>query len=317
MTTEQRPLKELLLEEQLKPATLHVSRPSVYGVDYEINPWMIDKIGTVDLSLAKKQWLNLVYHLEHAGAYVHQADPSVIPFHLDNAPDAVFIANAGSFLPKSDGSGDYIFLPSRFAKQERVIEQNFFEDHFSWHRHEIIRELHPGKVLPSFEGDGDLLRAGDYLVVGYGHRTSEEFVKQLCAYYTEDDAQQIIPVRLVDPRFYHLDTCFFWHGQGDASVGWFYPEAFDRASRLRLEDMFNDLGTAWTFLDESEAIDFSANAVGIQECVIAHKLSGRLQRFLDDENFIPLETDLSEYLKAGGSAKCLTIVERRSDWEYK
>ena len=55
-----------------------------------------------------------------------------------------------------------------------------------------------------FEGEGDALFAGDALFCGYKFRTD------VSAHRSVADILNclVISVELVDPRFYHIDTCF-------------------------------------------------------------------------------------------------------------
>lgn len=300
-------LKEQLLLEQNDTPTLYVSRPRYFNVNYVINPWMTDHVRKVDNDLAREQWMGLVKALTTAGAIVKQADLQ----RSAGQPDTTFIANAGSYLPKNDGSGEYFFLISKFHFDERQGEEGLFEDYFTWEGENVYWQLPHLEQTPfqkdySFEGDGDLLRAGDYILVGHGHRTTSNFVIHLWDYYGQGQ-EQIVPVHLVDPRFYHLDTCFFYHSVGDTTVAWFYPGAFSKTSRILIEDILNDVSADVYMLSEEEALQFAANAIGVGKTIIAHKFSDSLKEFITDANLNFIETPLGEFHKGGGSAKCLTL----------
>jgi len=60
-------------------------------------------------------------------------------------------------------------------------------------------------------------------------------------------------------------------------------------------------------VDEQEARCFACNAVVVGKTVITNSGCPGLHRQLETRSFQPLETPLGEFVKAGGSAKCLTL----------
>jgi lysine-ketoglutarate reductase/saccharopine dehydrogenase-like protein (TIGR00300 family) len=60
-------------------------------------------------------------------------------------------------------------------------------------------------------------------------------------------------------------------------------------------------------IDERDAINFACNAVNVDHVVLMNKASDGLKQRLADVGFQVLETPLTEFLKAGGAAKCLTL----------
>ncbi|MEZ6073731.1 MAG: hypothetical protein R3C10_26500 [Pirellulales bacterium] len=63
-------------------------RPSYFGIEYEINPWMNVHSGA-DAVLAVQQWEGLRRLLVDAGAAIEEITP------IAGLPDLVFTANAG------------------------------------------------------------------------------------------------------------------------------------------------------------------------------------------------------------------------------
>ncbi len=105
-----------------------------------------------------------------------------------------------------------------------------------------------------FEGEGDALFAGDTLFCGYkfrtdvsAHRSVAEILKCL-----------VISVELVDPRFYHIDTCFCPLSDGGAV--WF-PPAFDEYGQRTIRNHVPNL----IDVVEEEAAHFSCNAVVLDQ----------------------------------------------------
>ena len=73
--------------------------------------------------------------------------------------------------------------------------------------------------------------------------------------------RQVLPLELVNPYFYHLDTCFCPLAPGEAL---YYPEAFDAYGRKVLEAHIPKLLAA----SEAEAHRFGCNAVVVGKTVV-------------------------------------------------
>ena len=56
----------------------------------------------------------------------------------------------------------------------------------------------------NFEGAGDALFCGETLFAGYRFRSDVRSHQWI----GDRIGQEVLPLELVDPRFYHLDTCF-------------------------------------------------------------------------------------------------------------
>jgi N-dimethylarginine dimethylaminohydrolase len=111
---------------------------------------------------------------------------------------------------------------------------------------------------------------------------------------------RVIPVELVDPRYYHLDTCFCPLAP-DTAI--WYPRAFDDYGRRAIEEHVPHL----LAVEQSEAERFACNAVVIGRTVITNTGCKRLHATLAAAGYAPIATPLDEFVKAGGSAKCLTL----------
>jgi N-dimethylarginine dimethylaminohydrolase len=204
-------------------------------------------------------------------------------------PDMAFTANAGLLHAGR-------FVPTRFRHVQRRGEEAHFIEWFRIRGLEILQL--PEQV--HFEGAGDALfdEAIDLLWMGHGHRSELAAVAGLSRLLDIDTA----PLRLVDPRFYHLDTCFCPLPRG---VLLWYPAAFDEDSRALVESRIQP--SLRIAVDEADALAFACNAVSLGSAIVLHRASGKLKRQLDDVGFTAIETPLNEFHKAGGSAKCLTL----------
>ncbi|MFM7448905.1 MAG: TIGR00300 family protein [Leptolyngbyaceae cyanobacterium] len=258
--------------------------PDHYDVDYVINPWMEGNIHKSSRERAVQQWEGL-YHIikDHSHAVVDLVKPEV------GWPDMVFTANAGLVLDKT-------VVLSRFYHKERQGEEPYFKQWFESQGYAVY-EL--PKELP-FEGAGDALldREGRWLWAGYGFR-SELDSHPLIAKWLDIE---VLSLRLMDERFYHLDTCFCPLTDGYLL---YYPGAFDAYSNRLIELRVPE--DRRVPIDEDDAVNFACNAVNIHKTVILNQVSDALRKQLEDKGFEVIETPLTEFLKAGGAAKCLTL----------
>ncbi|MFZ4640568.1 MAG: TIGR00300 family protein [Nodosilinea sp.] len=256
--------------------------PHYYEVDYVINPWMEGNIHRSSLERAQEQWQGL-YETIASRAEVDLVKPQ------PGWPDMVFTANAGLIL------GNQVVL-SRFLHPERQGEEPFFKEWFESQGHTV-------HTLPAdlpFEGAGDALldREGRWLWAGYGFRTeldSHALVAQWLGI-------EVLSLHLMDERFYHLDTCFCPLTDGYLL---YYPPAFDAYSNRLIE--LRVPAEKRIAIDEPDAITFACNAVNVNHTVIMNQASDGLKDRLATAGFEVVETPLTEFLKAGGAAKCLTL----------
>jgi len=262
--------------------TILMCAPGHFSVDYVINPWMRGQTGCVDQALATRQWHRLRDIL--AGlirlTFV-EPKPSV--------PDMVFTANAGLVR-----SGRVIV--SRFRTRERQAEEPHLRAWFAGNGFEIVDW--PRSV--AFEGAGDALfdRERPLLWIGYGFRTD----RAAAGLVEEALGCRTVALELVDPRFYHLDTCFC-----PLEGGWllYYPAAFSPAALQRIRALVPR--AKHIEVGHEDAAHFACNAVNVGSHVIMNQASEALQEQLRHAGFVPVLTPLSEFMKSGGAAKCLTL----------
>ena len=148
----------------------------------------------------------------------------------------------------------------------------------------------------SFEGAGDALFCGDTLYAGYRQRSDANGHQQI----GEMLAVRVLPLELVDPYYYHLDTCFCPLAHDEAI---YLPTAFDDYGQRVLAESIPKLHA----VEENEAKSFACNAVVIDKTVVTNTGCPKLHALLRSLGYEPVATPLSEFVKAGGSAKCLTL----------
>ena len=253
--------------------------PAYFDVSYAINPWM-DTTVAVDRERAQRQWDALAQTLREAGAQIETLDPQ------PGLPDLVFTANVGLV----DGA---TFIPARMRHPERRGESAHAERWFRDHGF-AIRGFSEDVVQ---EGAGDALPFGDTLVAGHRARSSAAAYVELARLV--DGA--ILPVELADPRFYHLDIVFC---PLDSRTAMYAPDALDRDGARLVAELVPDA----IALTAGEAAAFCANAVVVGRTVVMAACTERLRRELRARGFEPVVVDVSEFLKAGGGPRCLTLA---------
>jgi len=266
-----------------KTIELLMCAPDHFGIRYVINPWMEGNINRAVPETAIEQWQNLARVLgEHA--QVHLVRPQA------GLPDMVFTANAGLVL------GRRVVL-SRFLHRERQGEEAHFKRWFAEHGF-TVDEL-PAD-LP-FEGAGDaLLQRGKepWLWAGYGFRSELDSHPLLAERLRLD----VVSLRLMDKRFYHLDTCLCPLEDGYLL---YYPHAFDARSNQQIEERVP--AERRIAVQEPDAVNFACNAVNLGRVLVMNQASLELKERLQSAGFQPIESPMSEFMKAGGGAKCLTL----------
>ncbi|MGA1474199.1 MAG: TIGR00300 family protein, partial [Prochlorothrix sp.] len=244
--------------------------------------WMEGNVHKSSHDRAKEQW-----HQLHAVIKDH-AEVELVP-PQKGWPDMVFTANAGLIL------GDNVVL-SRFYHPERQGEEPHFK---AWFESQGFTVHELPKDLP-FEGAGDALldREGRWLWAGYGFRSELDSH----AYLAEWLDIEVLSLHLVDQRFYHLDTCFCPLAGGYLL---YYPPAFDAYSNRLIE--MRVPAEKRIVVGDADADNFACNAVNVDQVVIMNRISTDLKGRLAAVGFQVVETPLTEFLKAGGAAKCLTL----------
>ncbi len=262
--------------------------PEKFSVSYVINPWMESQVGQVDELKARNQWHQLYKQIRS------KASISLMDDWSDSLPDLVFTANA-AFVYKG------VAFLSSFAKNERKPESELYAKALREEGYQIDSYFVDNNI--DFEGAGDALLSADKktLYLGYGHRSDKkcfDYIDQ----NTDTDITQIIPLELVNPSFYHLDTCLCPLSKGFV-MG--YLGAFDKISQ---DVLLSSLDDKFISVSAEDAATFACNAVEYAPgSIVLNKSTPQLVSTLKDNGFDVTQIDLSEYMKSGGAAKCLTL----------
>jgi len=255
-------------------------RPEHFAVTYAINPWM-DPAAGASAERAVAQWESLREAYAALGHRVSLIDP------IEGLPDMVFAANGALVV------GGRVY-GARFTHAERAAEGPAYAD---WLRGNGFADV----LEPAFtnEGEGDFLTLDHVILAGTGFRT------EISAHQEAQEflGRPVVTLRLVDPRFYHLDTALFPLGGDNVA---YYPGAFSPGSRAVLERLFPHAVIA----DEADAAVLGLNAVCDGRNVVINAEAAGLIKLLDEHGYEPVPVDLSELRKAGGGPKCCTLELR-------
>lgn len=253
--------------------------PDEFGVEYSINPWM-DVDRRVDPQRARDQWQTLHDTLVGAGAQIE-----VLPGR-PGVPDLVFTANAALV-------DDERVVLATFRHDQRQPERTTTGDWFATHGY-TVDEL-PTRLVQ--EGAGDALPFRDRLIAGYGFRSTRRAYEHLVGTY--DLAIQ--PVRLVDPRLYHLDIVFCPLDDERALI---VPSGLARRDARALLASIPDP----IVIEHADALRFTANSVVVGRTVVMPHVPPAVGRALETRGFAVIESEMSEFEKAGGACRCLTLA---------
>ncbi|MEB3245922.1 MAG: arginine deiminase-related protein [Vampirovibrionales bacterium] len=267
-------------------ATILMCPPDYFEVTYAINPWMTPESGC-DARLAMQQWQTLKQTIESTGASVEILPPQ------PQLPDLVFTANAAFVYNNTAIVASYKH-PER-QPEEAHAEHWFKTNGFDTHR------VQQGVY---FEGAGDALiwrhpQTQEKLVFA-GYRSRTDIASH--AMITELTGLPVLALELANPKFYHIDVTLCPTQTGHLI---YWPGAFDDYGRQVIESHVPEQYRI--VVDDDEAARFACNTVSINEHVIFNQGSVKLAEKAKAAGLTPHMVDLSEFLKAGGSSKCLTL----------
>jgi N-dimethylarginine dimethylaminohydrolase len=282
----------------LQPRFL-MCRPTHFAVTYAINPWMDpEHWARNDHALGAASWTEwalLRDTLCDLGAVVELVTPA------PGLPDLVFTANAAVVL-------DGIALLARFCDAERQGEEPQFAAAFrSLQRQGIVRELRTMPAGLVLEGAGDCVwdRARGLFWMGFGRRSHAEARDIVETTF----GVEAVPLELVDPRFYHLDTALSALPNGELV---YFPGALSRDARQAIAARVDPADRIE--LTAADACRLSANAVVLDGTVITPACSPRLRKELERRGYCVREIPLGAFLRSGGAAFCLTLrLDQRSE----
>jgi N-dimethylarginine dimethylaminohydrolase len=261
--------------------------PTYFDVVDQKNPYMSGE-SPVDHAKARTQWQALCSALEQSGCEVETIDPA------PDLEDMVFAANQ-VFAGYKEGVGKFI-VPSRMVYASRQREVPFYVE---WYRKRGYRIVDLDLGDERLEGHGDLLWHPDWsrVYAGYGFRTTRGAVDKFAVAMSKMEIP-VVPLQLVDPYCYHLDTCLCPLNNEAALI---YPGAYSPESLAALRKLWKRIHE----LSADEAHRFMGNGIVANGRYITPYLTPHLESILEREELTPVIVETSEFEKAGGSLFCM------------
>lgn len=255
--------------------------PDYFDIEYSINPWMDTAKKAADSKT--EQWQQLKETFEGLGVDVALMEPQ------KGLPDLVYI-DAGVLMDKT-------FIPSNFMYPERQPEREHFRAWFAEHGYEIVD-------LPdtfTFEGHGDTLWAGKRLYIGYGFRSTTEAAGEIERVLQERQSDvSVVPLQLMDERFYHLDTTFCPLNERQAML---YRGGLSNQALAVIEEQFEEI----VEVSEADAMKFACNAVVLGKDIVIPAETDETCRKLNALGYTTHQVPMTEFMKGGGACKCLSM----------
>jgi N-dimethylarginine dimethylaminohydrolase len=184
--------------------------------------------------------------------------------------------------------------------ESRRKEVPFYTGFFKQNGYKVLETI-PNKV---YEGMGDLIPVpGKRLIFGgYGYRTDSATFDVI----SKSLQAPIIPIKLINPNFYHLDTCFIPVTDDIALV---VEEAFDEKSLQFIKTVFSTvipipLGEATNFALNAHVIHSAQN----KRYAILQNGNKETATILSDLCEQVFEVETAEFMKSGGSVFCMKMM---------
>jgi N-dimethylarginine dimethylaminohydrolase len=265
--------------------------PEWYGADYVLNPWMstgrAGKVHAFSRDLAFAQWKGM-HNVLRGIADVRLLHPE------PGCPDMVFLGH-GALVHHGVAAVSSFEPPQRRAESVYLRRWLISQGFLLW---ETPRET-------PFEGEGDVVfnDSGTALWAAHGVRTCHAAHRHVADAWHSP----VTSLHLIDPRFYHLDTCFtpLSSPSGDAGYLLYYPGAFDSPSLAAIARAYpSDRRIAVT---EADATRMACCALNIGRTIFTGEISAELALRLFDAGFDVVQLELGEFIKGGGGAKSLAL----------
>lgn len=278
------------LEPMPVPGKVLLVKPTYFSVQYVINPHMEGNIGEVDSLAAMNEWEHL------KAAYEEHGLESRVVLGVRGLPDMVFCANQS--LPNITKEGKKQVIMSSMHADERKDEVQYIQQFYEEEGYEVHTiDQH----IKDFEGMGDAIWHFKKRLIwgGYGYRSTPDVYN----YISEIFKTPVIALELINPKFYHLDTCLCILNENTALI---YPPAFTEGGLELIRGMFKNVLEASKY--EAENF-FACNATCVDgKNVFIQQGCVDVNQQLKEAGFNVHEFSTYEFLKSGGSIFCMKML---------
>jgi N-dimethylarginine dimethylaminohydrolase len=270
------------------PSKVLMVSPEAFDVVEVLNAHMEGQVGRVDREVATAEWQSL-----HDLLAREMPDGVAVIPPRPGLADMVFAQN--QVVLGRDPEGNRVCVASHFRHESRQPEVEPACEFFASQGYRVVDPVPQGLCL---EGGGDATwHPGRQLLWGgYGPRTDAAAYPHVA----EALGVPVLRLELVDPRFYHLDTCF---RPLDESTVLIYPEAFTPEGQALIAAVFPSVVP----VQEADAAEcFALNGLPLPgRKYVLHKGAAHTCIFLRALGYSVSELNLGEFLRSGGSAYCL------------
>ena len=252
--------------------------PTYYEIKYVINNWM-DKNFKVDKGIAIAQWESVCEAYEKLGAEVSIVEA------VDGIPELTFAGDSILLFKNKAISSNFRFE----ERQPEIAPMAFWFSERGYSIHNIPEDVH-------LEGNAETILWNDKLFGGWGIRSDKEAYTSVA----EILDVEVVPLNLKEP-YYHLDTGFCPINENTIA---YVPDAFETKSR----EVVSRLAKNMIAIDANEAQLMACNSKTVGDTVVVS--TKQAPKFVAEVTRLGLnvvELELSEFLKAGAGAKCLTL----------
>lgn len=299
--------------------TIVVGDPTYFRVKSGSNPhtrnlWGFKK--RVDPLKARRQWDKFVDQLRDLGVKVLIVPP------VKSWPGLVYTANAGVVIDRDEEKSfsDKIFLMSELTPG-RSGESDYYQEFFKKLGFQVRRPKY------RFEGEADFFPAGPYYMFTYGRIERQRYQFQIGfppyrrVYGFRSDREnlsdlsrlvrgsKVIPLELIDERFYHGDTVCCSFGTGFQYI-LVYFDGLTQSSQDLLKLHYPD---KFISISQQDAFQYAANSFYVETfegrfLLMPKGVSQRVQDQVKERGVNPILVDVSEFFeKGGGSVKCMLL----------
>ncbi len=262
-----------------------VCQPEYFDSTFMFNPWM-EYSDSVDLGLAKAQWEAMVAALIEAGSEVEYLEPSPhSPAQVFTADGAVVIGGKHGLILRNDGPRGTL-EPTTFAEWLRA-------DGFTIESMPPTRTLDGGNLLQLHDGS---FGCG---IKPHSDSSGSDYFEKILQ-LTGD--RKLHRFQLIERRYLHLDMALGKLGDAGYLV---FDAAFDGGLRLFDDSPISDKKIIPVTQQDAER--FACNSVTVGNTFLTGLISSQLIDSIERLGYRAVTLDLSEFHKAGGGLKCLTL----------
>ena len=253
--------------------------PDYYGIEYEINPWM-DRRRQADRAVGGAAMVATSRHCWN------RTVRGLVP-DADQRPARPGVYGQRGLIYRR------LAVPARFRHPQRQKEEAYGRQWLAAHGFQV----RPLESEAYFEGAGDALFCGDTLFAGYRIRSDvrgHQEIGQLLGLPRSSRWNWSIRATTTSTR---------------VSARWrpAWRSTIRRPSTRYARDVLRANVADLIPVNDEESRHFACNAVVLGQTVITNSGCPELHRELRARGFVAEECPLGEFVKAGGSAKCLTL----------